>query len=141
MPGFGILAQPGGTRAGAPPAGEVREAGRGGPRSELYRLLGLAGDDQAPVTELPELPELPEEEELALAQMLEGFHNLLRYWHRCLAALSPHDPREPHQPHEPHDPPEPLSRPGGATAPAAAISGSDEGGGLGKRGSRSKNGD
>jgi len=108
---------------------------------QVYRLLGLAGpagDDQAPVTALPELPE---EEELALAQMLEGFHNLLRYWHRCLAALSPHDPHEPHEPHEPHDPSEPLSRPGGATAPAAPTSGSDEGGGLGKRGSRSKNGD
>jgi transcriptional regulator with XRE-family HTH domain len=143
MPGFGILAQPGGTRSGTPLAGEVRETGRGGLKSELYRLLGLAGDDQAPVTALPALPELPEEEELALAQMLEGFHNLLRYWHRRLAAISQHDPREPREPHDPHDPhdPEPLSRPGGATEPAAPTSGSDEGGGLGKRGSRSKNGD
>jgi transcriptional regulator with XRE-family HTH domain len=110
MPGFGILAQPGGTRSGMPLAGEVREAGRGALRSELYRLLGLAGpagDDQAPGTGLPELRELPEEEELALAQMLEGFHNLLRYWHRCLAALSAHEP------HEPHDPPEPTREPEG----------------------------
>jgi transcriptional regulator with XRE-family HTH domain len=127
MPAFGFLAQLPGGRAGALLAGEVREGGRGRPTSELYRLLGLAGDDQAPLTSLPELPELPEEEELALAQMLEGFHNLLRYWHRCLTSLSP---RDPHGPHEPHEAAKGLSRPGGTSAPAAPASEADEGGGL-----------
>jgi transcriptional regulator with XRE-family HTH domain len=135
MPALGFLAQMPGGRAGAPLAGEVRETGRRQLTSELHRLLGPAGDDQTPVTALPALPE---EEELALTQMLEGFHNLLRYWHRCLAALSPHDPDHPH---EPHDPPESLGRPGGTSTPAAPTSGADEGGGLGKLGSRSKNGD
>ncbi len=43
--------------------------------SELSRVLG---QDQ---------PRLAHEEEQALGQMLEGFHNLLRYWHRALAAM------------------------------------------------------
>jgi transcriptional regulator with XRE-family HTH domain len=105
MPAFGFLAQTPGGRAGAPLAGEVREGGRGQLTSDLYRLLGLAGDDQTPATEVQALPE---EEELALAQMLEGFHNLLRYWHRCLAALSPHDP---------HDSPEPPREAEGTDPP------------------------
>jgi transcriptional regulator with XRE-family HTH domain len=140
MPGFGILAQPGGTRSGMPLAGEVRETGRGRLTSELHRLLGLAGDEQAPDSPLPELPELPEEEELALTQMLEGFHSLLRYWHRCLAALSPHDPRDPREAHEAQEPPEaaePPSPPGGTPAPAGPTSEAEERGGLDKRGSGS----
>jgi transcriptional regulator with XRE-family HTH domain len=135
MPGFGILAQPGGTRSAMPLAGEVREAGRGRLTSELHRLLGLAGDEQSAVTSPPTLPQLPEEEELALAQMLEGFHSLLRYWHRCLVALSPRDPREAH---EPPTAAEPLGHPGGTSAPAGPTAGADEGGGLGKHGSRGK---
>jgi len=132
MPGFGILAPPGGARSGMPLAGEVCEAGRGRLTSELHRLLGLAGDEQAPVTSLPELPE---EEELALTQMLEGFHSLLRYWHRCLAALSPREPQEPHEPPEAADP---LSHPGGTSAPTGPTAEADEGGGLDKQGSRGK---
>ncbi len=142
MPGFGILAQPGGPRSGMPLAGEVREAGRGRLRSELHCLLGLAGDEQAPGTSLsalPELPELPEEEELALTQMLEGFHSLLRYWHRCLVALSPRDPQEPHEPPAASDS---LGHPAGTSAPGAPTSEADEGGGLdrheSKHGSRGK---
>lgn len=133
MPGFGLLAEMTGGRAGAALAGEVREGGRGRLKGELHRLLGLTGDDQTAATSLPALPELPEEEELALAQMLEGFHNLLRYWHRCIASLSPRDP------HEPHETAEHLGRPGGTSAPAAPTSEADEGSGLGKHGSRSKN--
>lgn len=70
-----------------PLADEIRETtGRSAAR-ELYQVLGLLGPDQAPLPPLPPLAPvapLPPEEERALAQMLEGFHNLLRYWHRCL---------------------------------------------------------
>jgi len=135
MPAFGFRAEMPGGRAGAPLAGEVREGGRGRLTGELYRLLGLTGDDQTAATSLPEpreLPELPEEEELALAQMLEGFHNLLRYWHRCIVSLSPRDP------HEPREPAEHLSPQGGKSAPAAPASEVDEGSGLDKHGSRGK---
>jgi transcriptional regulator with XRE-family HTH domain len=65
---------------------EVHEPTRGRVIGDLYRLLG---DDQA--TAAP----LPPEEEMALAQMLEGFHSLLRYWHRCLAALRASAPPDP----------------------------------------------
>jgi transcriptional regulator with XRE-family HTH domain len=138
MPAFGLLAEMTGGRAGAPLAGEVREGGRGRLTGELYRILGLTGDDRTAATsppglpglpELPELPELPAEEELALAQMLEGFHNLLRYWHRCIASLSPRDP---------HEPAEHLSRSGGTSAPAAPTPEVDHGSGLDKHRSRSK---
>jgi len=103
MPGFGILARSGGTHPGTPLAGEVRETGRRPLTAELHSLLG---DDQSPVTSLPE------QEELALAQMLEGFHNLLRYWHGCLAALSsphPHEPNDPNNPNDSNDPPAPTT--------------------------------
>jgi transcriptional regulator with XRE-family HTH domain len=63
---------------GLPLADEIRETTGTSAASEIYRVLGLLGPGQAPVAQLP-----PEEEQ-ALAQMLEGFHNLLRYWHRCL---------------------------------------------------------
>jgi|SRR5579862_7870735 len=95
MPGFGIPPRSGGTYPGTPLAGEVRETGRRPSTAELYSLLG---DDQSPVASLPP------EEELALAQMLEGFHNLLRYWHGCLAALSSHRPQEPNGPDNPTAP-------------------------------------
>ena len=93
MPGFGLPPPSGGRYPGMPLAGEVREPGRRPVTADLYSLLG---DDQSPVTSLPP------EEELALAQMLEGFHNLLRYWHGCLAALSSH---HPHEPNDSNDPP------------------------------------
>lgn len=143
MPGFGILAQQGGARSAMALAGEVREPGRGQLRTELHRLLGLAGETQAPATSLPEPPELaelrelPEEEELALTQMLEGFHSLLRYWHRCLVALSPREPREPHELHGSPEATEPLGSPGATSAPDSPTSGAEEGGG-GKHGSRGK---
>jgi len=124
MPGFGVLARPGGTDPGTQLAGEVREGGRDPLTSELYRLLG---DGQSPTASLPALPA---EEELALVQMLEGFHNLLRYWHRCLAALAP----------APHEPPKPLDPPGGTSAPAAPSSEAGEGGGLGEKGTKGKHG-
>jgi transcriptional regulator with XRE-family HTH domain len=127
MPGFGLLARPGGTYPGTQLAGEVREGGRGPLTSELYRLLG---DGQSSTASQPALPALPAEEELALAQMLEGFHNLLRYWHRCLAALAT----------APHEPPEPLDPPGGTSAPAAPSSGAGEGGGPGEKGTKGKQG-
>jgi transcriptional regulator with XRE-family HTH domain len=127
MPGFGLLARPGGTYPGTQLAGEVREGGRGPLTSELYRLLG---DGQSPTAPQTALPALPAEEELALAQMLEGFHNLLRYWHRCLAALAP----------APHEPPEPLEPPGGTSAPPAPSSGAGEGGGPGEKGTKGKQG-
>jgi len=124
MPGFGLLARPAGTYPGTQLAGEVREGGRGPLTSELYRLLG---DGPSPIASLPPLPP---EEELALGQMLEGFHNLLRYWHRCLAALAP----------APQEPSEPLDRPGGTPAPAAPSSGAGAGGGLGEKGTKGKHG-
>jgi len=130
MPGFGLLARPGGTYPGTQPAGEVREGGRDPLTSELYRLLGDGQSPTASQPPLPPLPALPAEEELALAQMLEGFHNLLRYWHRCLAALAP----------PPNEPPEPRDRPGGTSAPAAPSSGAGEGGGLGEKGTKGKHG-
>jgi transcriptional regulator with XRE-family HTH domain len=130
MPGFGLLARPGGTYPGTQLAGEVREGGRGPLTSELYRLLGDGQSPTASQPPLPPLPALPAEEELALAQMLEGFHNLLRYWHRCLAALAP----------APQEPPESRDRPEGTSAPAAPTSGAGEGGGLGEKGTKGKHG-
>jgi DNA-binding XRE family transcriptional regulator len=46
--------------------------------THLYDVLGLDQLRQAP---------LAAEEEQALGQMLDGFHSLLRYWHRSLAAI------------------------------------------------------
>jgi transcriptional regulator with XRE-family HTH domain len=85
-----------GPRALSWPPGEVHEpprapygarrapdSGGGDPQGDLYRVLGL---DQ---------PRLAEEEELALGQMLDGFHGLLRYWHRSLASPGRRPPAEP----------------------------------------------
>jgi len=63
---------------GLPLADEIRETSGPGSANQIYQVLGLLGHDQTPVGLLPP------EEERALSQMLEGFHNLLRYWHRCL---------------------------------------------------------
>jgi DNA-binding XRE family transcriptional regulator len=64
-------------------ASEVHEPTRvTGDLRQLLGLLGPPGETDA------RQASLPPEEELALAQMLEGFHNLLRYWHRCLRALA-----------------------------------------------------
>ena len=123
MPDLGFLSRMPGLYAGMPLAGEVRETGSDRPASELYRLLGLLDpldNAQTPLTALPP------EEELALAQMLEGFHNLLRYWHRCLttltalAALAATTPQ---------DPAESSGHRGGApepAAPTAPTAGTDE---------------
>ncbi len=89
----------------AVPKEPVVSAGPGGPATPdigraaraLHQLLGLLDpsdphrQDQAPV--LPHQA-LPREQELAMVQMLEGFHNLLRYWHRCLTALAAGRPPE-----------------------------------------------
>ncbi len=48
--------------------------------AQLYGVLGL--DQPSSSSQRP----LALEEEQALGQMLEGFHNLLRYWHQALAA-------------------------------------------------------
>lgn len=88
-------------RHGFPPVDEIHEPARGGATSELRQLLG---DGRSP------LPVLPPEEELALAQMLEGFHSLLRYWHRCLASLAGRGPL---------DPPDPAEAPAAAATPPA----------------------
>jgi transcriptional regulator with XRE-family HTH domain len=52
------------------------EAGAPGGRSEVYRVLGI--DRQ-----------LPASEEQALAEMLEGFHKLIRYFHASLSGPTP----------------------------------------------------
>ena len=52
--------------------------------AELYRVLG--SDPSRPARRLPH------EEEAALSQVLEGFHNLLRYWHRSLGPPAAHPP-------------------------------------------------
>jgi len=70
-----------GAAGGEPPDGG---AGLGDPlmservAGELYSVLGY---DQAG-------PPLAPAEQVALGQMLEGFHNLLRFWHRALAAAT-----------------------------------------------------
>ncbi|HXO18890.1 MAG TPA: helix-turn-helix transcriptional regulator, partial [Thermoanaerobaculia bacterium] len=53
---------------GGVPSAEVAEA----PAVDVYRILGI---DEA----------LPREQELALTEMLEGFHRLVRYLHAGLA--------------------------------------------------------
>ncbi|HYL04707.1 MAG TPA: helix-turn-helix transcriptional regulator [Thermoanaerobaculia bacterium] len=86
-------------------AGEVHEVtGRRG-ADELRRVLGLPDPlgplslDDSRAAASP--PSLAPEEELALAQMLEGFHNLLRYWHRCLTGLAAALPANPSEAFEP----------------------------------------
>ena len=76
-PGGGVT----GDAGGALPAGGAATGIR-----ELYQVLG-GGDFEHGPDHLPLAPLSPEEE-LALAQMLDGFHNLLRYWHSCLATLA-----------------------------------------------------
>ncbi len=58
---------------------------------QLYNALGL---DRA-----TEPSNIPQEEEQALGQMLEGFHNLLRYFHRTLASRSTPGPDTPNSDH------------------------------------------
>jgi transcriptional regulator with XRE-family HTH domain len=62
-----------------PPIPPTREVSEVHEPPHLYDVLGLDQLRQAP---------LAPEEEQALDQMLEGFHSLLRYWHRSLAALA-----------------------------------------------------
>lgn len=65
--------------------------------ADLYSVLGTSR------------PRLALEEEQALGQMLDGFHSLLRYWHRALAATGP------------------LARqPGGPSGPRQVIPGNGE---------------
>jgi transcriptional regulator with XRE-family HTH domain len=128
MQDLGFLSRMPGLYAGMPLAGEVRETGGGRPASELYRLLGLVDNDEAPLTALPP------EEELALAQMLEGFHNLLRYWHRCLTSLTALAALAATTPQDPAESP---GHRGGASepaAPTAPTAGADEDGELAKQG-------
>jgi transcriptional regulator with XRE-family HTH domain len=68
----------------------IRRAGRdasegeapGASRSEVYRVLGI--DRQ-----------LPAPEEQALAEMLDGFHKLVRYFHHSHLGASPPPPSSP----------------------------------------------
>jgi transcriptional regulator with XRE-family HTH domain len=62
---------PYGSRPGALPA-----RGAAHPSADLYQVLGT------------DRPRLAVEEEQALGQMLDGFHGLLRYWHRSLTAAA-----------------------------------------------------
>ena len=100
-----------------PLVSEVHEPPRGRILADLHQVLGQAGMQRSsepspaapgsdlaplpPLPALPPLPPLPPEEELAMAQMLEGFHNLLRYWHRCLTALGAPGPAGPTGPSSP----------------------------------------
>lgn len=63
-------------RAGRAEGQDAAEAGTPAGRSEVYRVLGI--DRQ-----------LPASEEQALAEMLEGFHKLIRYFHSNLSAPAP----------------------------------------------------
>lgn len=58
--------------------GAESEAGPPAGRAEVYRVLGI--DRQ-----------LPASEEQALAEMLEGFHKLIRYFHSNVSASMPPD--------------------------------------------------
>lgn len=116
-------------------AGEIHELGGGSEGgqhpgsdpSHLHRLLGLL--EPLGISQGPAAP-LPPEEAVALAQMLEGFHNLLRYWHRCLTALAEARAGEPAEAPGPPKPPSPptsarpsgghLDDPGPASAPQGA---------------------
>ncbi|MBV8201022.1 MAG: helix-turn-helix transcriptional regulator [Acidobacteria bacterium] len=79
MPPYGAYPAPGSL------ASEVHEPPRSRTIADLRQILGPFSGQQPPGAPAPALPA---EEELALAQMLEGFHNLLRYWHHCLMALA-----------------------------------------------------
>jgi DNA-binding XRE family transcriptional regulator len=84
----------------------------------------------------PGLP-LPQEEALALAQMLEGFHNLLRYWHRCLTVLAAARAGDPAKaPNQVEPPGKTGGAPGGTGRPEhtdASTRGQGQGGGQGWR--------
>jgi transcriptional regulator with XRE-family HTH domain len=82
--------------------------------THLHDVLGRDQVRQAP---------LAAEEEEALSRMLDGFHSLLRYWHRSLAALTtgvgaaaPQGARLPAPP-GPVPPPAPPSKAAGPAAP------------------------
>lgn len=79
--------------AGVPSAETVRAV------AELYRVLG--SDPVRPARRLPH------EEEAALSQVLEGFHNLVRYWQRSVGSLATIPPGGGG---EPGDPPGGRSR-------------------------------
>lgn len=85
-PGAAAVAEVGATRRPPGRAVHGQEArGAGGEPSavaDLYRVLGYDTAGWAGGS-------LPAEEEAALGQMLEGFHGLLRYWHRSLETLRP----------------------------------------------------
>jgi transcriptional regulator with XRE-family HTH domain len=96
----GGMARPGGgaaweahrDRRRRPGAGE--EAGEGGDAFEVnvYRVLGLARP-------------LPAEEERAFAEMLSGFHRLIRYMHRSLEETAAGAGGRPARPPRPGGPP------------------------------------
>jgi DNA-binding XRE family transcriptional regulator len=72
------------------------QSGLSGSPETLAQLHGVLGLSQP---SLPHDPRLPIEEEQALGQMLEGFHNLLRYWHRSLTIAASSSPgRAPEEP-------------------------------------------
>lgn len=71
--GAGAHGDGGATVAGGGGGTAARPAGGASP--ELLRVLG------------PDRPRLAHEEEEAFGQMLEGFHSLLRYWHRAIATV------------------------------------------------------
>jgi transcriptional regulator with XRE-family HTH domain len=109
---FHSLRQPSSTPQAPSNLSEVHEPTPNRATGQLHQLLGLLDEGEAPAASLPL------EEEQALVQMLGGFHNLLRYWHRCLEALrapaaaapaAPPDPpaREP-QPTGPSGKPSPA---------------------------------
>jgi DNA-binding XRE family transcriptional regulator len=62
--------------------------------SELYRVLGHSGP-------------LPDPEERALAQVLDGFHQLIRYWDQALERLGRNRASAPPEPSEPAEPAKP----------------------------------
>ena len=70
----------------------MEDAESGGERPDVYRVLGVKGT-------------LPAPEERAIAQILYGFHSLLRYMHRRTKDGAPPNepPAEPTEDGEPED--------------------------------------
>jgi transcriptional regulator with XRE-family HTH domain len=67
----------------------------GGPRTDVYRILGLADP-------------MPPEEEQAMTQVLDGFHRLIRHLHeRTRKSLAPSPPSPPLPASDPDDADEP----------------------------------
>lgn len=88
--------------------------------AHLYDVLGRDEVRQAP---------LAEEEEEAFSRMLDGFHGLLRYWHRSLAMLAPgggaaqRQGARPPAPQVPAPPPAPPPKAAGPTVPSSEAAG------------------